>query len=93
MFCLDDARLQVDHTIATAMRESKPVYINICCNLASIPHPSFTLDPVPYAIAYKTSNEKSLHAAIDAAAEFLNKAVRPVIVAGVQVNVTKKWKP
>lgn len=86
IYDLEDARLQVDHVIASAVRESKPVYINICCNLAAIGHPSFTQEPVPYAIAYKSSNERSLQAAIDAAAKFLNKATRPVIVSGVHVG-------
>ncbi|KAK9806019.1 hypothetical protein WJX73_005930 [Symbiochloris irregularis] len=89
IFNLDDARLEVDHTIASAVRESKPVYLSICCNLAHIPHPSFSTSPVPYAIAYKQSNADSLTAAVDAAAEFLNKAVRPVIVNGVRIRVSK----
>lgn len=62
------------------------MYLSICCNLAHIPHPSFSTSPVPYAIAYKRSNSDSLNAAVEAAAEFLNKAVRPVIVNGVRVG-------
>ena len=47
---LDDAHDQLDLVIATALRERKPVYINIACNLAGEAHPTFTEDPVPFAI-------------------------------------------
>jgi hypothetical protein len=39
-------------------------------------------DPVPYALQHKASNQRSLDAAIDAAAEFLNAAAKPVLIAG-----------
>ena len=38
---LDDARLQVDDAIATALLHRQPCHIQIACNLASIPHPTF----------------------------------------------------
>ena len=34
IFNLDSAKLDVDAAIATAIKEQKPVYINICCNIA-----------------------------------------------------------
>jgi pyruvate decarboxylase len=48
---LDDAHEQIDTAIATALRESKPVYLSISCNLPGIPHPTFTHDPVPFFLA------------------------------------------
>ena len=48
---LDDAHEQVDRAISTALRESKPVYLSVSCNLPGLPHPTFTRDPVPYFLA------------------------------------------
>jgi hypothetical protein len=48
---LDDAHEQIDTAVATALRESKPVYLSISCNLPGIPHPTFTRDPVPFFLA------------------------------------------
>jgi TPP-dependent 2-oxoacid decarboxylase len=45
---LDDAHEQIDTAIATALRESKPVYLSISCNLPGLPHPTFSRDPVPF---------------------------------------------
>ena len=107
---LDDAHEQVDHAIAAALRQQKPVYISISCNIAGIPHSTFDEVPVPFAIEPKLSNPRSasppawtsercclqhffssfvcrsLEAAVNAAAEFLNKAVKPVLVAGVKLR-------
>ena len=38
---LEDAYAQLDAAVAAAMRNSKPVYISICCNVAGCAHPSF----------------------------------------------------
>ena len=35
---LEDAHEQIDTAISIALKESKPVYISISCNLPSIPH-------------------------------------------------------
>ncbi len=53
---LDDAHDQLDLVIATALRERKPVYINIACNLAGETHPTFTEEPIPFAIYPKVRN-------------------------------------
>lgn len=86
---LDNAYGLIDDAISTALIESKPVYISIGCNLAGLPHPTFSKEPVPYAIAQRLSNAKSLEAAVDMAAEFLNKAVKPVLVGGPKMRVAK----
>ncbi|CAI8601020.1 unnamed protein product [Vicia faba] len=86
---LEDAHEKIDTAISTALKESKPVYISISCNLAGIPHPSFSREPVPFSLSPKLSNQMGLEAAVEAAAEFLNKAVKPVLVAGPKIRVAK----
>ncbi|KAI3864969.1 hypothetical protein MKW92_040301 [Papaver armeniacum] len=86
---LEDAHEQIDTAISTALKESKPVYISVSCNLSAIPHPTFSREPVPFCLAPRLSNSLGLEAAVDAAAEFLNKAVKPVMVAGPKLRVAK----
>ncbi|KAJ0882949.1 putative pyruvate decarboxylase [Helianthus annuus] len=85
---LEDAHELIDTAISTALKESKPVYISIGCNLAAIPHPTFSREPVPFSLAPKLSNKMGLEAAVEAAAEFLNKAVKPVMVGGPKLRVS-----
>ncbi|KAL2330711.1 hypothetical protein Fmac_018292 [Flemingia macrophylla] len=84
---LDDAHELIDTAISTCLKESKPVYISICCNLEGIPHPTFSRDPVPFALSPRLSNKMGLDAAVEVAAEFLNKAVKPVLVGGPKLRV------
>ncbi|KAL4019576.1 hypothetical protein IC575_018328 [Cucumis melo] len=86
---LDDAHEQIDTAISTALKESKPVYISISCNLPGISHPTFARDPVPFFLAPKVSNQWGLEAAVEATANFLNNAVKPVIVGGPRLRVAK----
>lgn len=86
---LEDAHEQIDTAISTALKESKPVYISVGCNLPAIPHPSFSREPVPFSIAPRLSNQMGLEAAVTLAAEFLNKAVKPVLVGGPKLRVAK----
>ncbi|KAL9361969.1 hypothetical protein Peur_044754 [Populus x canadensis] len=83
---LEDAHEQIDTAISTALKENKPVYINVSCNLSAIPHPAFSREPVPFSLSPKMSNESGLEAAVEAAAEFLNKAVKPVLVGGPKLR-------
>ncbi|KAI9198709.1 hypothetical protein LWI28_020959 [Acer negundo] len=83
---LDDAHELIDTAISTALKESKPVYISISCNLPGIPHPTFCREPVPFFLVPKASNELGLEAAVEATADFLNKAVKPVIVGGPKLR-------
>ena len=57
---LSDAHELIDTAISTALKESKPVYINISCNLPGVPHPTFTADPVPFFLAPKYDNFSSI---------------------------------
>ncbi|XP_055807624.1 pyruvate decarboxylase 1-like [Solanum dulcamara] len=86
---LEDAHEMIDTAISTSLKESKPVYISISCNLPGIPHPTFSREPVPFCISPRLSNKMGLEAAVEAAAEFLNKAVKPVIVGGPKLRVAK----
>ncbi|XP_019188555.1 PREDICTED: pyruvate decarboxylase 2-like isoform X2 [Ipomoea nil] len=86
---LDDAHEQIDTAISTALKESKPVYVSISCNLAGIPHPSFSREPIPFNISPRLSNKLGTEAAVEAAAAFLNKAVKPVMVGGPKLRVAK----
>jgi pyruvate decarboxylase len=89
---LDDAHELIDTAISTALKESKPVYISIGCNLPAIPHPTFSREPVPFSLTPRLSNEMGLEAAVEATAEFLNKAVKPVMVGGPKLRAAKACK-
>ncbi|KAL6896682.1 hypothetical protein ACP4OV_007254 [Aristida adscensionis] len=86
---LDDAHDQIDRAISTALRESKPVYLSVSCNLPAIPHPTFSRDPVPYFLSPRLSNKMGLEAAVEATVAFLDRAVKPVMVAGPKMRVAK----
>lgn len=47
---LEDAHEQIDTAISTALKESKPAYISVSCNLAGLPHPTFSREPVPFSL-------------------------------------------
>ncbi|XP_010277737.1 PREDICTED: pyruvate decarboxylase 1 [Nelumbo nucifera] len=89
---LDDAHEQIDTAISNALKECKPVYISISCNLPAIPHPTFGREPVPFFLAPWVSNKMGLEAAVEATANFLNKAVKPVLVGGPKLRVAKAQK-
>ncbi|GMI74358.1 hypothetical protein like AT5G01320 [Hibiscus trionum] len=86
---LEDAHEQIDTAISTALKESRPVYISISCNLPGISHPTFIRDPVPFSLSPRLSNKMGLEAAVDATVAFLNKAVKPVIIGGPKLRVAK----
>ncbi|EHA8591507.1 pyruvate decarboxylase 2 [Cocos nucifera] len=89
---LEDAHELIDTAISTALKESKPVYISISCNLPAIPHPTFSREPVPFFLSPRLSNKLGLEAAVEATAEFLNKTVKPVLVGGPKIRVAKAGK-
>lgn len=89
---MEDAHELIDTAISTALKESKPVYISVSCNLPGLPHPTFSIEPVPFCLAPKVSNQMGLEAAVEATAAFLNKAVKPVMVGGPKLRVAKACK-
>ena len=64
----DDAPSMIDHAIRTALRERKPAYIEIACNLSDAPCP----EPGPYEASRlaEATNPQALTAAVDRAPPF-----------------------
>lgn len=79
----EEAPHLIDKAIRAALREKKPVYIEIPCNLASAqcskPEPMDWLET-------PKSDPASLDAAVRAVAQFLERAVRPVMLAGSKLR-------
>ncbi|XP_010034573.2 pyruvate decarboxylase 1 [Eucalyptus grandis] len=84
---LENAHEQIDRAISTALKECKPAYISISCNLPSIPHPTFSREPIPFSLPPKMSNKLGLEAAVEATVAFLNNAVKPVLIGGPKLRV------
>jgi pyruvate decarboxylase len=80
----DNAPSMIDHAISTALRERKPAYIEIACNLSD----ALCHEPVPFEMAppVNHSNSAALAAAVDRASTLLNDAARPMLLAGVHLR-------
>lgn len=89
---LEDAHEQIDTAISTALKESKPAYISISCNLPGLIHPTFAREPIPFYLAPMVSNQLGLEAAVEETARVLNNAVKPVIIGGPKLRVGKAQK-
>ena len=63
-------------------RESCAVLAQVCCNLATMTHPLFDKQPVPYALSPKVSNPRSMEAALEVAVDMLSKARSSVVLSG-----------
>ncbi len=75
-----EAPAQIDSAIDTALRLRKPVYLEIPSNLAG----AATAAPGPRTLGgAPKADAASLVAAVDHAADVLNAAVKPALVAGV----------
>jgi len=83
---LEEAARLVDQAISEAMVKRKPAYIEVACNLADLTHPSFYRPPVPYALSQPVTNQASLAAAVEAVAGVLDRAVKPVLLAGPRLR-------
>ncbi|XP_022978120.1 pyruvate decarboxylase 1-like [Cucurbita maxima] len=87
---LEDAQWEIDTAISKCLEQSKPVYISISCNLAAIPHPSFSMKQfLPLSISSKQTNQMGLEMAVEMAAQILNTAVKPIMVGGKKLRVAK----
>jgi pyruvate decarboxylase len=80
----DNAPSMIDHAISTALRERKPAYIEIACNLSTAlcPEPS----PFEMMLSSDDSNAAALAAATERASTLLATATRPVLLAGVHLR-------
>ena len=79
-----DAPHQIDYAIRSALREKKPAYIEIACNIAAAP--CAAPGPVSALIAEEPSNAETLEAAIAAAAKFLHDRQKPVLLIGSKLR-------
>ena len=79
-----EAPRQIDHAIRTALREKKPAYIEIACNVAAAP--CAAPGPISAVIAEEPSDAATLQAAIAAAAEFLRGKQKPVLLVGSKLR-------
>jgi pyruvate decarboxylase len=80
----DNAPAMIDHAIGTTLRERKPAYIEIACNLsnASCPEPA----PFETVVASQASNPHALAAAVERASARLADAKKPLLLAGVHLR-------
>lgn len=80
----ESAPAKIDHVIRTALRERKPAYLEISCNIAAAaclrPGPVSSLFPKP------SIDEASLKAAVKASVSLLEKAQRVVILVGTKLR-------
>ncbi len=80
---LADAPTQIDSAIKTCLEKSKPVYIEVACNIAGM---SIALPKDHSFVATHASNPEALEEALEQAAEVLNTAVKPVLVSGARLR-------
>jgi TPP-dependent 2-oxoacid decarboxylase len=74
---------QIDRAFEVALMNRKPVFIEIACNIAG------ATTSAPPARTFRTgipSDPEALAAAVDHAAELLNAAEKPVLLAGVKMR-------
>jgi pyruvate decarboxylase len=79
-----DAPHQIDYAIRTALREKKPAYIEIACNIAC--SPCAAPGPISNVITEEPSDPESLDAAIATAVEFLRNTRKPVLMIGSKLR-------
>jgi indolepyruvate decarboxylase len=79
-----DAPDQIDYAIRTALRERKPAYIDIACNIAAAP--CSAPGPISAVINEEPSDRETLEAAVAAAADFLRGKQKPVLLIGSKLR-------
>ncbi|AMN39723.1 alpha-keto acid decarboxylase family protein [Rhodoplanes sp. Z2-YC6860] len=79
-----EAPEKIDYAIRMALREKKPAYIEIACNLAAAP--CAAPGPISAVIDREPSDSESLNAAVTAAADFLRSKKKPVILIGSKLR-------
>ena len=79
-----DAPHQIDHAIRNALRERKPAYIEIACNVASAL--CAAPGPVSAILGEEPSDPETLRAAIAEAAEFLQGKQKPILLIGSKLR-------
>ena len=79
-----DAPDQIDGAIRSALRERKPAYIEVACNIASAP--CAAPGPASAILCEEPSDPESLAAAVAAAAKFLSGKRKPVLMIGSKLR-------
>ncbi|NEU14692.1 alpha-keto acid decarboxylase family protein [Methylobacterium sp. BTF04] len=79
-----EAPEKIDYAIRTALRERKPAYIEVACNLAAAP--CAAPGPISAILDEEPSDPASLQAAVVAAAEFLRGKEKPVLLIGSKLR-------
>jgi pyruvate decarboxylase len=79
-----DAPHQIDYAIRTALRERKPAYIDIACNIAAAP--CAAPGPISAVIANVASDPETLQAVIATAAAFLEGKQKPILLIGSKLR-------
>jgi pyruvate decarboxylase/indolepyruvate decarboxylase len=76
----EDAPGLIDHAFRAALRERKPAYIEIACNLSTAP----CAEPPPFETVSTSepSSAPALAAAVEASTKLVDGALRPVLLAG-----------
>ncbi|HTX96885.1 MAG TPA: thiamine pyrophosphate-binding protein [Mycobacterium sp.] len=80
----DNAPVMIDEAISTALRERKPAYIEIPCNLSAAACPA----PAPFSAwpAWQPSNPRMLSDAVGVATDLIAKAKKPILLAGAHLR-------
>jgi pyruvate decarboxylase len=82
-----DAPHQIDYAIRAALREKRPAYIEIACNIAAAP--CAAPGPVSALAAEEPSDAETLEAAIAAAVKFLHGKQKPVLLIGSKLRAAR----
>ncbi|MCG0995112.1 pyruvate decarboxylase [Acetobacter indonesiensis] len=80
----EDAPEKIDHAIRTALREKKPAYIEISCNISA--QPCAAPGPISAVLDAQPSNKETLKAAVAAVADFIEKHEKPAILIGSRLR-------
>jgi len=79
-----DAPRQIDYAIRSALREKKPAYIEIACNIAAAS--CAAPGPVNWAFAEEPSDPEALQAALTTVTDFLCAKKKPVLLIGSKLR-------
>jgi pyruvate decarboxylase len=85
-----DAPHQIDYAIRAALRENKPAYIEIACNIAAAP--CAAPGPVSAVTVEEPNAAETLEAAIATAVDFLHAKQKPVLLIGSKLRAARAEK-
>ncbi|QDH16919.1 alpha-keto acid decarboxylase family protein [Swingsia samuiensis] len=83
----ETAPAQIDHVIRTALREKKPAYLEIACNVANLP--CARPGPVSSLLSHPIPDQESLNAALKESLSFLEKRNKVVILVGSKLRAAE----